>query len=87
LSGAYDSENLPPGGHRFSNEGQTEPDAVGAAPRLDACLFQQRFSASAEREGGKFCFVCGSQATYVNWDGDGEPLAFYCDDHVFEARR
>jgi hypothetical protein len=38
-------------------------------------------------QGGKSCIACGSQATFVKLDGDGEPLSYLCDEHVVEARR
>ena len=50
-------------------------------------FFDNVFRIPPSSQGGKFCIACGSQATFVKLDGDGEPLAFYCDDHVFEARR
>lgn len=50
-------------------------------------FFDNVFKILPSNRSGKFCIACGSQATFVKLDGDGEPLAFYCDDHVFEARR
>ena len=50
-------------------------------------FFDNVFKILPSNQSGKFCIVCGSQATYVKLDGDGEPLALYCDDNVFEARR
>ena len=50
-------------------------------------FFDNVFRIPPSSQGGKFCIACGSQATFVKLEGDGEPLAFYCDDHVFEARR
>ena len=50
-------------------------------------FFDSVFQIPPSNQRGKFCIVCRSQATYVKLDGDGEPLAFYCDDHVLEARR
>ena len=50
-------------------------------------FFDDVFKTLPSNHSGKFCIACGSQATLVKLDGDGEPLAFYCDDHVFEARR
>jgi hypothetical protein len=50
-------------------------------------FFDNVFRIPPDNQRGKFCTACGSQATFVKLDGDGEPLAFYCDGHVFEARR
>ena len=50
-------------------------------------FFDNVFRIPPSNQRGKFCIACGSQATFVKLDGDGGPLAFYCDDHVFEARR
>ena len=50
-------------------------------------FFDNVFRIPPSIQGGKLCLVCGSQASYVKLDGDGEPLAYLCDDHVFEARR
>ena len=50
-------------------------------------FFDNVFKILPSNQSGKFCIACGSQATFVKLDEDGEPLAFYCDDHVFEARR
>jgi hypothetical protein len=50
-------------------------------------FFDNVFRIPPSSQGGKFCIACGSQATFITLDGDNEPLAFYCDDHVFEARR
>jgi hypothetical protein len=50
-------------------------------------FFDNIFRIPPSSQGGKFCIACDSQATFVKLDGDGEPLEFYCDDHVFKARR
>lgn len=50
-------------------------------------FFDNVFLISPSNKGRRFCIACGSQATYVKLDGEGEPLAFYCNDHVIEARR
>jgi hypothetical protein len=50
-------------------------------------FFDNVFRIPPSNQRGKFCIACGSQATFVKLDGDGEPLAFYCDGHVVEARR
>jgi hypothetical protein len=50
-------------------------------------FFDNVFKILPSHQSGKFCIACHSQATFVKLDEDGEPLAFYCDDHVFEARR
>jgi hypothetical protein len=50
-------------------------------------FFDNVFRIPPSSQGAKFCIACDSQATYVKLDGDGEPLAFYCDDHVFAVRR
>lgn len=52
-----------------------------------AIFFDNVFKILPSHQSGKFCITCGAQATFVKLDGDGEPLAFHCDDHVFEARR
>jgi hypothetical protein len=36
---------------------------------------------------GKLCAVCRGQAVYVELSLLDKPIAYYCDDHVFEARR
>jgi hypothetical protein len=33
------------------------------------------------------CAFCYSQAVFAKLDSDDQPVAFYCGDHVFEARR
>lgn len=50
-------------------------------------FFDNVFRIPSSSQGGKFCLVCGSQATFVQLSWDGEPLAFYCHDHIFQARR
>jgi hypothetical protein len=50
-------------------------------------FFDNVFRIPPSSQGGKFCIACPSQATFVKSDEDGEPLAFYCDSHVFEAHR
>jgi hypothetical protein len=50
-------------------------------------FFDNVFRIPPSSQSGKLCVACDSQATFVKLDGDGEPLAFCCDDHVFEARR
>jgi hypothetical protein len=52
-----------------------------------AIFFDNVFQILPSNQRRRFCSACGSQATFVKLEGDGEPLAFYCDDHVFEARR
>jgi hypothetical protein len=36
---------------------------------------------------GKLCVMCRRQAVYVELSLLDKPIAYYCDDHVFEARR
>lgn len=36
---------------------------------------------------GELCAVCRGQAVYVELSLLDTPIAYYCDDHVFEARR
>jgi len=50
-------------------------------------FFDNVFQIPPSNQRGKFCIACNSQATYAKLDDDGEPLAYLCDDHVFEARR
>jgi len=50
-------------------------------------FFDNVFRIPPSSQGGKFCSACRSQATFVKLDEDGEPLEFYCDDHVVGARR
>ena len=68
---------------------QQSPNPSQLGSRLDrmTIFFDNVFRIPPSSQGGKFCVACGSQAPYVKLDGDGEPLAIYCDDHVFEARR
>jgi hypothetical protein len=68
---------------------QQSPNPSQLGSRLDrmTIFFDNVFRIPPNSQGGKFCIACGSQATYVKLDGDGVPLAFHCDDHVFEARR
>jgi len=67
---------------------KAEPNQMQWGPRLDSMriYFDSVFRIPPSSQGGKFCFVCGSQATYVKLD-DGEPVAYLCDEHVLEARR
>ena len=50
-------------------------------------FFDNVFRIPPSSQGGKFCLVCGSQATYVKLDDDGEPVAYLCDGDILEARR
>lgn len=50
-------------------------------------FFDNVFRIPPSSQGEKFCIACRLQATFVKLDEDGKPLAFHCDDHVFEARR
>jgi hypothetical protein len=50
-------------------------------------FFDNVFRIQPSNQGGKFCIACGSIATFVKLDGDGEPLSYLCDEHVVEARR
>jgi hypothetical protein len=50
-------------------------------------FFDNVFGIPPSSQRGKFCIACDSQATFVKLDGGGGPLEFYCDDHVFKARR
>jgi hypothetical protein len=50
-------------------------------------FFDNVFRIPPSNQRGKFCLVCGLQATFVKLDGDGEPLSYFCAEHVFEARR
>ena len=34
-----------------------------------------------------FCTFCDAQAEYVKVDSRNQPIASFCGDHVFEARR
>jgi hypothetical protein len=50
-------------------------------------FFDNVFRIPSSSQGGKLCIACRSQATFVKLDGDGEPLEFYCAEHVVQARR
>jgi hypothetical protein len=50
-------------------------------------FFDNVFRIPPSSQRGKFCIACGSQAKFVKLNENGEPLGFYCDDHVFKARR
>ncbi len=50
-------------------------------------FFDNVFRIPPSSQSGKFCIACDSQATFVQLNWDSEPLEFYCDDHVFKARR
>jgi len=50
-------------------------------------FFDNVFRIPPSSQGGKFCIACGSIATFVKLDGDGEPLSYLCHEHVVEARR
>ena len=39
------------------------------------------------RQVGKQCCVCGGQAVYAQLDDRNEPLAYFCKEDVYEARR
>jgi hypothetical protein len=40
-----------------------------------------------DRQQEKNCCACGGQAKYVQLDGRDEPLAYFCKEDVYEARR
>lgn len=50
-------------------------------------FFDYVFRIPPSNQRGKLCIACRSQATFVKLEEDGEPLAYLCEDHVFEARR
>ena len=39
------------------------------------------------RQRGRNCCACGGQAIYAKLDDRDEPLAYYCREDVWEARR
>ena len=39
------------------------------------------------RQVGKQCCACGGQAIYAQLDDRDEPLAYFCKEDVYEARR
>jgi hypothetical protein len=39
------------------------------------------------RQMGKRCCACGGQAIYAQLDDRDEPLAYFCKEDVYEARR
>jgi hypothetical protein len=39
------------------------------------------------RQPGKECCACGGQAIYAQLDDRDEPLAYYCKEDVWKARR
>jgi hypothetical protein len=40
-----------------------------------------------DRQRGRNCCACGGQAIYTQLDDRDEPVAYFCTDHVVEARR
>ena len=40
-----------------------------------------------DRQRGRNCCACGRQAIYAELNERNEPLAYYCDEDVWEARR
>ena len=40
-----------------------------------------------DRQLGKNCSACGGQAIYAQLDDRNEPLAYFCKEDVYEARR
>jgi hypothetical protein len=40
-----------------------------------------------DRQHGRNCCVCGRQAIYAQLDDRDEPLAYFCNEDVYEARR
>jgi hypothetical protein len=68
---------------------QQSPNPSQLGSRLDrmTIFFDNVFRIQPSSQGGKFCIACGSIATFVELDGDGEPLSYLCDEHVVEARR
>jgi hypothetical protein len=50
-------------------------------------FFDNVFRIPPSSQSAKFCVACGSQATFVKLEEDGEPLAYFCAEHVVEARR
>jgi hypothetical protein len=66
-----------------------EPNQMQWGSRLHkmTIFFDNVFQIPPSNRRGKFCIACGSQATFVKLDGDGEPLAYLCAEHVVEARR
>jgi hypothetical protein len=39
------------------------------------------------RQRGRKCCACGRQAVYAQLNDHDEPLAYFCDEDVWEARR
>ena len=68
---------------------QQSPNPSQLGSRLDrmTIFFDNVFRIQPSSQGGKFCIACGSIATFVKLDGDGEPLSYLCDEHVVGARR
>jgi hypothetical protein len=52
-----------------------------------AIFFDNVFRIPPSSQGGKLCIACGSPAAFAKLDGDGQPLAHLCDEHIVEARR
>jgi hypothetical protein len=50
-------------------------------------FFDNVFRIPPSSQGGKLCIACGSQAAFAKLDGDGQPLAYLCDEHIVEAQR
>ena len=40
-----------------------------------------------ENQRGNICCACGGQAKYVQLDDHDEPIAYFCEADVYEARR
>ena len=40
-----------------------------------------------DRQRGRNCSACGGQAIYAQLDDRDEPLAYFCKEDVYEARR
>ena len=40
-----------------------------------------------DRQRGRNCCACGGQAIYAQLDDRDEPLAYFCKEDVYEARR
>lgn len=64
-----------------------KPMQWGSRLHMMTIFFDNVFQIPPSSQGGKFCSACGSQATFVKLDRDGEPLSYLCAEHVVEARR
>ena len=40
-----------------------------------------------DRQRGRKCCACGKQAIYAQLNDRDEPLAYFCEEDIFEARR